>query len=407
MAPSADTFLPYGRQVIDEDDIAAVVATLRGDWLTGGPAVAAFEEALSVRCDQVPAVAVANGTAALHLALAAIGLKSDECVIVPSVTFLATANAARLVGAEVVFADVDAETGLLTAESCQDAIARADAPVRAILPVHLGGRLVDVPAIRAIADDIDAAVIEDGCHALGGAFQDGSAVGGCAHSDMTTFSFHPVKTVAAGEGGAVMCRSGEIAERVHCLRNHGMIRTAQLWKNRDAGFTDGATNPWYYEMQEVGLNYRMTDIQCALATSQMKKLDSFVTARDHLARCYDQQLAQTGLPVVPIPRSERTGGAWHLYQVAIDFSGAGISRATLMHGLRERGIGTQVHYIPVHGQPYYRERYGNIELPGAMHFYERSLSLPLFPAMREQDVSRVVEALTEAFAELGTRHEKS
>ena len=283
-------FLPYGRQVVDEEDVAAVAAVLRGDYLTTGPAVESFESALTARCDDRPAVAVANGTAALQLAVAAVGLGPGDWAVVPTVTFLATANAVRLNGGEVVFADVDPHTGLMTEESCRAAIARAGGPVKAILPVHLGGRLAGGPAIRDIADEIGAVVIEDGCHALGGAFADGSAVGGCAHAEAVTFSFHPVKTIAAGEGGAVLCRSEETAERVRRLRNHGMVRAPERWRDRAAGFTDGSPNPWYYEMSEIGLNYRMTDIQCALAESQMHKLDRFVAARDALARRYDAAL---------------------------------------------------------------------------------------------------------------------
>lgn len=389
-------FLPYGRQVVDEDDVAAVAAVLRGDYLTTGPAVASFEAALSTWCDGRPAVAVANGTAALQLALAALGVGEGDWAVVPSVTFLATANAVRLNGGEVVFADVDPATGLMTEASCRAAIARAGGPVKAILPVHLGGRLAGGPAIRALADEIGAVVVEDGCHALGGRFDDGSAVGGCAHADAVTFSFHPVKTIAAGEGGAVLCRAEATAEAVRRLRSHGIVRASDEWRDQEAGFTDGAPNPWYYEMPEIGLNYRMTDIQCALAESQLGKLERFVAARDALARRYDQALADIDLPVAPTPRDATAGGAWHLYQVAIDFAGAGVSRAALMRRLAERGVGTQVHYIPVDRQPYYRDRYGDAQLSGAARFYARTLSLPLFPAMQPEDVDRVVDALDAA-----------
>lgn len=392
----SDPFLPYGRQAIDDDDIGAVVDVLRSDWLTTGPAVESLEKALCETFACHDCVAVANGTAALHLVFQALGLGAGDKVIVPSVTFLATANAARYVDAEVVFADVDPVTGLLTSETCRQAIERAGGSVKAVIPVHLGGRLVDLKAFAALVDEIGLAVIEDACHAIGGVYPGGKGggfpVGSCRYSDAATFSFHPVKTITAGEGGAVSCRDAGMAEKIRRLRSHGMERLPGGWRDSSLGFEGEESNPWYYEMHEIGWNYRMTDIQCALAESQLGKLEKFVSQRRVLAGLYDTALAPIE-GISPVPRDNNATGGWHLYQVAVDFEKFGISRGDVMRALRARGIGTQVHYIPLHWQPYYRDRYGSLDLPGAACFYKHTLSLPLFPAMETADVGRVTNAL--------------
>lgn len=400
-------FLPYGRQAIDDDDIRAVAEVLRGDWLTTGPAVASLEKALCDALHCTDAAVVANGTAALHLALQALGVGEGDAVVVPTVTFLATANAARYVGAEVVFADVDPASGLLTEESCRAAIDRSTLPVRAIMPVHLGGRMVDMAAIGALARERGAFVVEDACHALGGAHLDGKGTrtpaGSCRHADAATFSFHPVKAITCGEGGAVACRDAALAERIRCLRSHGMERNSDSWRDRDLGFENGAPNPWYYEMHEPGWNYRITDMQCALAESQLRKLDAFVEKRRALAAHYDSVLAPLANRVRPPLRDPGYDSGWHLYQVAIDFAGLGTSRREVMGRLHEQGIGSQVHYIPVHRQPYYRDRDGDLTLPGADRFYETTLSLPLYPGMEIGDVERVADALRDATRTQDTR----
>jgi dTDP-4-amino-4,6-dideoxygalactose transaminase len=246
--------------------------------------------------------------------------------------------------------------------------------------------------IAAVAARHGLAVVEDACHALGG-----SGVGACAHSAMATFSLHPVKVVAAGEGGVVTTNDALLAERLARLRNHGMTRDpARLAVAEQAFDQGGAANPWYYEMPEVGLNYRLSDIHAALARSQLTKLDRFVARRRALAAAYDAALARLAPLVRPIARVPGQSPAWHLYVVHIDFARAGVSRAKAMATLRARGIGTQVHYLPVHRQPYYRALCGKLDLPGADAYYERALSLPLFPDMRDSDVERVVGALASA-----------
>jgi len=396
-------FLPYGRQSIGEDDIAAVAAVLRGDWLTTGPAVGRFEAALAAKVGSRFGASCSSGTAALHLAALALGLGPGDSVVVPTMTFLATANAVRYVGAEVVFADVDSESGLMTAETLDAALKRSAKPA-AIFPVHLNGQCADMRALGAIAVRGGLKVVEDAAHALGaanGSPGQQSPVGGCDNSDMAIFSFHPVKTIAMGEGGAVTTNEPGLYERVTRLRNHGMVRDEKRTENPDLAFdANGSLNPWYYEMPEPGFNYRASDIHCALGLSQLGKLDSFVARRRELAARYDAALARLAPIVRPIARVPYCTPAWHLYVALIDFAAAGITRAKLMARLQAKGIGTQVHYIPVHLQPYYRKRYGDLDLPGARAYYERVLSLPLFPAMADADVDRVVAALEDSLEEL-------
>ncbi len=398
----ASRILPYGRQAIDEDDIAAVAAVLRSDWLTTGPATSAFETALAERASVPHAISCANGTAALHLACLALGLGAGHTVIVPTITFAATANAARLVGAEVAFADVDPESGLMGPAQMAEAIARLSATGRrasAVFPVDLAGQCDDMNAIAELARKEGMAIVEDSCHAIGASYRrhDGTwhPIGASLDSDLTVFSFHPVKTIAAGEGGAVLTRHADLADRVARLRGHGIHRNPAAFVDAEAGFDHAAVNPWYYEMVELGLNYRLSDVNCALGHSQLKKLDRFVAARRALVERYDAGLASLASLVRPIARSPWCKPAWHLYSVLIDFERAGLSRGQAARALEERGIRSQVHYIPVHRQPYYRARYGTQTLAGAEAYYRRTLSLPLFVGMTAADVDRVVDALAE------------
>jgi len=389
-------FLPYGRHMIEDDDVAAVAAALRSDSLTGGPLVERFEQAFAERIGARHAVACANGTAALHLAALALGLAVGDRVIVPALTFLATANAPHFTGAEVVFADVEAESGLMNARTLAEALERSGGMARAVFPVHLNGTCVDMPELAALARREGLAVVEDACHAVGARCADGVLAGACHHSDMAVFSLHPVKTIAMGEGGVVTTNDATLFERLLRLRNHGMVRDPRYFVQPDEAFdADGQPNPWYYEMHEPGFNYRASEIHCALGLSQLAKLDRFLARRRELADAYDTALAPLAPLVRPIPRVAGGASGWHLYVAHIDFLAAGITRGTLMRRLRGRGIGTQVHYFPVHRQPYYRSRYGNMQLSGADSYYVSCLSLPFFTAMSDGDVRRVVGALTE------------
>ncbi len=401
-------FLPYGRHVIDEADIEAVARVLRGDFLTGGPAVDAFENRLADITGAKFAVSCSSGTAALHLATLALGLGPGDKTVVPTITFLATANAIRYVGADVVFCDVDPNTGLMRPQDLEHAIVEHGETIKAVLPVHLAGQSPDLKGIAKIARKHGIAIIEDACHALGAVYPgtDGDApVGSCRDSDMVVFSFHPVKTIAMGEGGAVTTNDPALTARLSQLCSHSMTRNAARFTNSDMAFDqDGAANPWYYEMSEIGFNYRASDIHCALGLSQLNKLDHFVERRRQLASRYDQQLATLAPLVRPLGRRPGCRPAWHLYIALIDFAAAGIDRAELMNRLREKGIGSQVHYIPVHTQPYYRGLYGKTELPGAEAYYARSLSLPLFIGLTDSNVERVVAVLRESVAKLSTKH---
>jgi UDP-4-amino-4,6-dideoxy-N-acetyl-beta-L-altrosamine transaminase len=395
-----NAFLPYGRQVIEDDDVAEVVRVLRSEMLTTGPEVPLFEEAFARATGARHAVACSNGTAALHLASLAIGISPGDTAIVPSITFLATANAVILSGGQVIFSDVDPETGLMTAEHAAAAVARAQGPVKLISPVHLGGQTCDTAALKSLADHLGASIVEDSCHAAGTMQSiDGVSlpIGSCARSDMAVFSFHPVKTITAAEGGVVTTQSDELAKRLHRLRNHGMTREPAEFTVRNLAFdASGTTNPWYYEMPEVGLNYRLTDIQAALARNQLSKLPRFAQARRQIAELYDELLEPLAPRVKPVAKVAGCTPVLHLYQVLVDFPAIGMSRAELMAGLRKRGIGTQVHYIPVHLQPYYRALPTHADLPGADSFYARTLSLPLSADMSSADAERVVSALRDA-----------
>ena len=390
-------FLPYGRQVIEDDDIAAVADALRGDFLTTGPIVEAFEKKLAETVGAKHAVACSNGTSALYMAARALGLGEGGTVIVPAITFMATASAPHLFGAEVVFADVDPDTGLMRAADLEAALARApNRHADAVFPVHFAGQSCDMPAIAAVALAHNLIVVEDAAHALGTAFIDGTCVapvGANVFADATTFSFHPVKTVAMGEGGAVTTEDAGIAKRLRMARNHGITRDGTEFVNSDMAFDDGKVNPWYHELTVPGFNLRVPDINCALGLSQLKKLRRFVDARKALVAAYDEMLAPLSNLIRPLARERRSDTAWHIYVVRIDFAAAGISRGDLMRALASEGIGTQVHYIPVHKQPYYRERYGDIALPGAEAYYADTLTLPLHAGMSYDDVARVVDAL--------------
>jgi UDP-4-amino-4,6-dideoxy-N-acetyl-beta-L-altrosamine transaminase len=391
-------FLPYGRQSIDEDDIAAVSDVLRSDWLTGGPAVAQFEQTFATTVGAPHAVACSNGTTALHLAALALDIGPDDAVVVPAITFLASATAFRVQGAKIVFADVDPQTGVMTAETCEAAIGReGHNRVRAVVPVHLGGRCSSPADMAAVARRHGAAVVEDACHALGTVYGNGKTakrVGACDDADMAVFSLHPVKSATMGEGGVVTTRDPSIAARVALLRNHGMERAPEAFVDRQLGFDkDGHANPWYYEIHELALNYRASDINCALGTSQLAKFPRFAARRRELAARYDAALPRLAPLVCPNAAIPGCDPVLHLYSVRIDFAAAGISRADAMKQLKARGIGTQVHYIPVHLQPFYRKQSPGLSLPGADAYYASTLSLPLFPTMADQDVDRVVDTL--------------
>ncbi len=390
-------FLPYGRQWIDEDDIAAVVEVLRSDFLAHGPKVGSFEAAFAKATGAGEAVACSSGTAALHLALAALDVRPGDVCLVPAITFLSTATVALMCGAEVRFADVDPDSGLMTAETL--AAAMGGGPVKVVLPVHLGGRLCDMAGIAPIARAAGALIVEDACHAIGGADAFEHPVGSCSLSDAACFSLHPVKTLAAGEGGMATLNDSARAGRMRRLRNHGVTHDPALMGEPGSLDANGARNPWSYEQIELGFNYRMDEMSAALGASQLGKLERFVARRAALADLYDARLASLAPVVRPVPRGPGAPG-WHLYQVLIDFEAVGASRAEVIRRLHAAGMAAQVHYIPLYRQPVFRKRYGEMRLPGAEAFYASVVALPLFPAMAGEDVDRVVRALEEVLQQM-------
>jgi len=374
--------LTYGKQTIEEDDIEAVADVLRSDFLTTGPKVAEFENALADSTGASEAVVVGNGTQALHLACLAIGLGPGDLAIVPTITFLATANAARYCGADILFCDVDPVTGLLDLHALEILLqTHKNQSVKAIFPVHLGGQIVDLSAIKSMVEGKDIAIIADSCHAIGG--QKGAyKVGSATIEDMSTFSFHPVKTIAMGEGGAITLNDKKVADHMRLLRSHHMKKTPDI----------GA---WAYEMDTLGYNYRATDFQCALGLSQLKKLERFKARRKAFVSMYNDRLKSCA-PLIKTPEQpEGQDVSWHLYAARFDFKAIGKGRDQIMAELQARGIGTQVHYIPVHTQPYYQNLYGKVHLPGADHYYERTLALPLYPLMNDEDIEHVVSSIKE------------
>jgi perosamine synthetase len=378
-APVRSTFLPYGRQSVEEADVQAVVEVLRSDWLTTGPKVAEFEEAFAARVGAAHAVSFTSGTAALHAAAFAAGLKAGDEAITSPLTFAATANCVLYQNATPVFADVRGDTLNLDPEQVT---AKITSKTRAILPVDYAGHPADLPSILDIARKHGLIVIEDACHALGAEYN-GRRVGSIA--DMTVFSFHPVKHITTGEGGMVTTNSPQFAEMLQRFRNHGISSDAR--QRQSAG-------QWYYEMVLLGFNYRLPDFACALGLQQMKRLDANLAHRREIAARYTAAFRQMPALIPPLVLPE-ANPAWHLYPIRLDLQKLTADRALIFRALRAENIGVNVHYIPVHLHPYYRNRFGynGGEFPVAEQAYERLISLPMFHGMTDQDVEDVTHAV--------------
>lgn len=377
--------IPYGRQSIDQADIDAVVAVLKSDFLTQGPAVPAFEEAVRAACDAPHAVAASNATAALHLACLALGVGPGDRVWTSPVTFVASANCALYCGATVDFVDIEPATFNMSVERLAGNLEAAEREGRlpkVVIPVHLAGQPCDMAAIHALGERYGFAIIEDASHAVGARYR-GEPVGNCRFSEITVMSFHPVKIITTGEGGVALTRSAELARTIALLRSHGIIRDPALMAD-DQG-------PWHYEQVALGFNYRMTDIQAALGTSQMARLEGFVERRRAIAARYDAAFANRPFAVqaqLPEARS-----SYHLYVIRLEREDWPRRRA-IFEQLRRRGIGVNLHYIPVYRQPYYR-RLGFAPglCPNAEDYHAGAITIPLFPAMRDEEVETVVAAV--------------
>ncbi|MBN2570086.1 MAG: UDP-4-amino-4,6-dideoxy-N-acetyl-beta-L-altrosamine transaminase [Deltaproteobacteria bacterium] len=374
--------IPYGRQWIDEDDIQAVVKVLRSDWLTTGPCVESFEKAFAEQVSAKYAVAVNSGTAALHAAMFALGIGPGDEVIVPAMTFAASANCVVFQGGTPVFADVHPETLLIDPAKVEEKITEK---TRAIIGVDYAGQPCDWDRLRETADRHNLRLVGDGCHALGAEYK-GRKVGSLA--GMTIFSFHPVKHITTGEGGMITTDDEKLAQRMHIFRNHGITTDHRHRESQGS---------WFYEMVDLGYNYRLTDFQCALGISQLRKLPKFLKHRREIAARYDE--AFSDLPAInPLAVRLDVLHAYHLYVVKIDFKRIDIDRAALFTSLREKGIAINVHYIPVHLHPFYRNRFhtGPGMCPVAEKAYEEIISLPLFPGMSDVDVTTVIGAVRKA-----------
>lgn len=377
--PVRSTLLPYGRQWIDDEDVAAVTRVLRSDWLTTGPEVGEFEGELAAATGAAHAVAVCNGTAALHAAMHALGAGPGDEVLVPAMTFAASANCALYVGARPVFVDVEPDTLLLSPEAAAAAVTPR---TRAVVAVDYAGHPCNYDALRALASRHGLALVADGCHALGGSYR-GAPVGSLAQ--LTAFSLHPVKHVTTGEGGAVTTHDAALAQRMRAFRNHGITTDHRQRAERGS---------WFYEMADLGYNYRLTDFQCALGRTQLRKLPAWIRRRRELAARYHAALAEIAA-VEPLAVRDDVAHAYHLYVVRLRLEALRADRSQVFAALRAEGIGVNVHYIPVHLHPYYREHHGTAAgmCPVAEAAYERILSLPMFPAMTDGDVDDVVAAL--------------
>ena len=386
--------IPYGKHYIDEEDIQAVVDVLRSGALTQGPAVERFEVAVAQYVGAKYAVAVSSGTAALHLSYIAAGVKQGNSVVTSPITFVATANAARYCGGDVLFADIDPDTINMSPTSLKHVLSN-NPNVRLVTPVHFAGLPCDMVSIKALADDAGAVVVEDAAHALGAVYPSGQRVGSCENSLMTIFSFHPVKAIAAGEGGMITTNDEVIYRKLIRSRSHGINKLDDQLQIEAEAFTDGEQNPWYYEMQELGFHYRITDIQCALALSQFKKLDSFINRRYELVKNYDLAFSKMK-SCRPAQTTGRDQSGHHLYILRIDFKQIALTRGQVMKKLRDYGIGSQVHYIPVPSQPYYRQLgFRPEDYPKAQMYYEQALSIPLFFDLSDDQQNQVIQAIKE------------
>jgi UDP-4-amino-4,6-dideoxy-N-acetyl-beta-L-altrosamine transaminase len=382
--------IPYGRQDISDEDIAAVVDVLRSDFLTQGPAVPAFERRIADYAGASHAVAVNSATSALHIACLALGLGPGDLLWTTPVTFLASANCGRYCGADVDFVDIDLRSYNMSPDALAHKLAEAEQQGRLpkiVVPVHLCGQACDMAAIHALAQRYGFKIIEDASHAIGGRYKD-EPIGNCRYSDITVFSFHPVKIITTAEGGMALTNDATLHARMALLRSHGMTRDPAQMVGESHG-------PWYYEQIALGFNYRMTDLQAALGLSQAARLDAFVSRRHALASRYDRLLSE--LPVVTPWQHPDSHSGLHLYVIRLQLDRIALSHRQVFESLREQGIGVNVHYIPIHLQPFYRKRgFNRGDFPNAESYYGAALSLPLYPALTTHQQDQVVAALSAA-----------
>lgn len=379
--------IPYGRQDISDADIEAVIDVLKSDFLTQGPQVPKFEKSLTLRTGARHALAMNSATSALHVACLALGLGKGDRLWTSPVTFVASANAGLYCGARVDFVDIDPETYNMCSKKLERKLIQAQLNgtlPKVLVPVHLCGQPCNMRAIQRLCMEYDIKIIEDASHAIGGSYLDGP-IGNCAYSDITVFSFHPVKIITTGEGGAALTNDGQLAEKMALYRGHGITRDKNM-------MTEPSHGPWYYQQIELGYNYRMTDIQAALGLSQMLRLSDFVSKRHQIARRYDRLLS--GLPVEIPFQLDGTYSGLHLYVIRLKLNEISVSHKQVFEGLRENDIGVNLHYIPVHLQPYYTAMGFQLgDFPESEKYYSDAISLPMYPTLSEKNQDRVVEVI--------------
>ena len=376
----------YGKQCIDEQDINAVIEVLKSDFLTQGPAIEKFEQAVAEYCGAKYAVAVTNATSALHIACMAAGLGTGDTLWTSPITFTASANCGRYCGADVDFVDIDNDTYNMSVTALKEKLEKAEVKPKVVVPVHLAGQSCDMEEIHKLAEQYGFMVIEDASHAIGADYKD-TKVGCCKYSDMVVFSFHPVKIITTGEGGMVLTNNEDLYKKLTLYRSHCITREPEL-------MTKEADGPWYYQQIGLGFNYRMTDVQAALGYSQLTKVDKFVTRRRQLAARYNDLLKN--LPVKLPYQNPETNSSWHLYLVRVDFSKVNKTKKQIFAEMKEKGVCLNLHYIPVHTQPYYQNLgFKHGDFPVSEKYYEEAFTLPLYYSLTDEQQDCVVSALKE------------
>lgn len=386
--------IPYGRQSISEEDIQEVVNTLRSDFLTQGPKVPAFEQAVAEYCGAEHAVAVNSATSALHIACLALGLGDGDILWTSPISFVASANCGIYCGASVDFVDIDPNTANMCPEALEAKLIEAQKLSKlpsVVVAVHLAGQPCQMRQMKRLSKEYGFSLIEDASHAIGGKY-DSSPIGSCSYSDVTIFSFHPVKVLTSAEGGMAVTNSEELSSRMHLLRSHGITRDKNL-------MTKSAEGSWYYQQVDLGFNYRMSDLHAALGLSQLGKLDQFVEKRHALAKRYDELLKS--LPIEPLEDIGESYSGRHLYIIKLKLEEITATRQEIFDAMREKGVGVNVHYIPIHTQPFYEKLgFSGKDFPQSEAYYQCALSLPLYPDLAEKDQDKVVQALTECLNEV-------